>query len=214
MKRSENLQKIIDAFINIDSWQWEWWMKHTEYQSCWMWTASQENQYWDNSINLNMINRHKSTLCRFENAFKRKNKAFWKKVSVQSTKNWKCYNCEVIKHLVRNCKKSHCERKELTTINKRIMHNQFSWTVCYNDMCWTHWSLKNEVEWYSQKSHKKHENYNTTKWSKSRSEVKELTILEKKEIEEINTHKTQIEDYNDSIWIVLNSDVNQEDIDN
>jgi len=35
MNRSENLQKMIDAFINIDSWQWEWWMKHTEYQSHW-----------------------------------------------------------------------------------------------------------------------------------------------------------------------------------
>jgi len=89
-------------------------------------------------MNLNMINRHKLTLYRFENVFKRKNKAFWKKVNVQSMKNQKCYNCEVTEHLVRNCKKSHNKRKELTTMNKRIMHNQLSWTACYNDMCWTH----------------------------------------------------------------------------
>jgi len=85
-----------------------------------------------------MINRHKLILYRFESVFKKKNKAFWKKVSTQSTKNWKCYNCEVTEHLVRNCKKFHCKRKELATMNKKIVHNQLSWTVCYNDMCWTH----------------------------------------------------------------------------
>jgi len=123
MKRSENLQKMIDAFINIDSQQWKWWMKCIKYQSHQMWTASQKNWYWDDSMNLDMINRYKSILHRFENAFKEKNKAFWKKINVQSTENWKCYNCEVIRHLVRNCKKSHCERKELAAINKRVVHN-------------------------------------------------------------------------------------------
>ncbi len=74
--------------------------------------------------------------------------------------------------------------------------------------------MRNEAEWYSQKLHEKHENYNTTKWSESRSEVKELIILEKEKIKEINTHKTQIKDYSDSIWTVLNLNVNQENIDN
>jgi len=97
-------------------------------------------------MNLDIINRHKSILCRFENVFKKKNKAFWKKISVQSTENWKCYNCEVTEHLARNCKKSHCKRKKLVTINKRVVHNQLSWTACYNDMCWTHQSSKNEAE--------------------------------------------------------------------
>jgi len=123
MNRLKNLQKMINAFINIDSWQWKWWMKHIEYQSCWMWTALQENWYQDDSMNLNMINRHKSILCRFKSALKKKNKAFWKKISVQSTENQKCYNCEVIEHLVRNCKKSHCERKELVATNKRVVHD-------------------------------------------------------------------------------------------
>jgi len=188
-------------------------MKHTEYQSHWMWTASQENWYQDNSMNLDMIDRHKSILYRFENASKKKNKAFWKKNTSQSIKNWKCYNCKVIRHLVRNCKKFYCERKELVTMNKKIVHNQLSWTAYYDDMCWTHQSEKDESEWYSQKSHKKHEDYNTTEWSRSKFEVKELAILEKKEIKEINTYRTQIKDYSDSIWIVLNLNVNQENID-
>jgi len=100
-----------------------------------MWTASWENWYWDDLMNLNMIDRHKSILYRSESVFKKKNKAFWKKINVWSIKNQKCYNCEVTEHLVRNCKKSHCERKKLATINKKIVHNQFSWTACYNDMC-------------------------------------------------------------------------------
>jgi len=102
-----------------------------------MWMTLWRNQYYDDLMNLNMIDRHKSILCRFENVWK-KFKVFWKKVSTQSTENWKCYNCEVIEHLVRNCKKFYCEKKELMTINKKVMHNQLSWTACYNDMCWTH----------------------------------------------------------------------------
>jgi len=52
-----------------------------------MWTVLWENQYQDDSMNLNMINRYKSILYRFESAFKRKNKAFWKRVIVWSTEN-------------------------------------------------------------------------------------------------------------------------------
>jgi len=74
-------------------------------------------------MNLNMINRHKSILHRFENVFKEKNKAFWKKNTSWSTENWKCYNCEVIRHLVRNCKKSHHKRKKLAAMNKKIVHD-------------------------------------------------------------------------------------------
>jgi len=74
-------------------------------------------------MNLNMINRHKLILHRLKNVFKRKNKAFWKKVSIWSTENQKCYNCEVTEHLVKNCKKSHHKRKELTAINKKVIHD-------------------------------------------------------------------------------------------
>jgi len=103
-----------------------------------MWTALQENWYQNNSINLNMIDRHKSILCRFKNVLKRKKKIFWKKNTSWSTENWKCYNCEVIQHYVRNCKKFYCKRKKLVIMNKKVVHNQFSWTVCYNDMYWTY----------------------------------------------------------------------------
>jgi len=84
-----------------------------------MWTTSQKNQYYDDSMNLNIINRHKLILCRFERVLKRKNKTFWKKNISWSTENWKCSNCKVIEHLVRNCKKSYCKRKELKTMNKK-----------------------------------------------------------------------------------------------
>jgi len=47
-----------------------------------------------------------------------------------------------------------------------------------------------------------------------KSEVKELIILKKEEIKKINNHKTQIEDYYDSILIILNLNANQKDIDN
>jgi len=86
-------------------------------------------------MKLNIINKYKLILCRSESAFKKKNKVFWKKVSIQSTENQKYYNCEVIEHLFRNYKKSHCKRKKLATTNKKVVHNQFSWTACYNNMC-------------------------------------------------------------------------------
>jgi len=47
-----------------------------------------------------------------------------------------------------------------------------------------------------------------TKWSELKSEVKELVILKKEEIKKTDTYKTQIKDYSDSIWIILNLDVN------
>jgi len=36
----------------------------------------QNDQYYDDSMNLNTVNKHKSILHRSENAFKRKNRAF------------------------------------------------------------------------------------------------------------------------------------------
>ena len=120
-----------------------------------------------------------------------------------------CYNCEKLKHLARTCKKPQQERKEVAATNTHVVHNALSWTVCYNNMCWTHMSSKDRAEWYSQKLKKKWNSYNTT------GQPKRLVILKKAEIKEINTHRTQIEeDYSDSIWIVLNSDANSEDVNN
>ena len=94
-------------------------------------------------------------------------------------------------------------------MNKSVVHNALSWTVCYNDMCWTHMSSKDEAEWYSQKLKKKWNSYNIT------DQLKELTILKKVKIEETDTHNAQIkEDYDNSIWMYLNSDANSKNVDN
>ena len=47
-------------------------------------------------------------------------------------------------------------------------------------MCWTHWSEKDEVEWYLQKLCEWHDDYDITEWSELKFEVKELVILKKK----------------------------------
>ncbi len=119
----------------------------------------------------------------------------------------KCYNCEKLKHLARNCKKPQQERKEVAATDTHIVHNALSWTVCYNNMCWTHMSSKDRVKWYSQILKKKQNSYDTTDW------LKKLAILKKAEIKETNTHGTQVEeDYSDSIWIVLNLNANSKDV--
>jgi hypothetical protein len=90
-----------------------------------------------------------------------------------------------------------------------IVHNALSWTVCYNNMCWTHMSSKDEAKWYSQKLKKKQNSYNTT------GQPKRLAILKKAEIKETNTHETQVEeDYSDSTWIALNLNANSKDVNN
>jgi len=75
-------------------------------------------------------------------------------------------------------------------------------------MCWIHWSEKDELRWYLQKLYKWHDEYNTTKWSELKSKIKELAILKKEEIKETDTYEIQIEDYSDSIWMILNLNVN------
>ncbi len=72
------------------------------------------------------------------------------------------------------------------------MHNQLSWTACYNNNCFVHISSKDRVKWWLQKLKKRHSiNYIMM------SELKKLTILEKvvrdnsDEIEEIDAHRTQ-----------------------
>jgi len=70
-------------------------------------------------------------------------------------------------------------------------------------------SSKDEAKWYSQKLKKKQNSYNTT------GQLKKLAILKKAKIEEINTHRTQIEeDYSNSIWIALNLNANSKDVNN
>jgi len=203
MNWPEELQNIINIFININSHQWKWRMKHTEHYTSKMWERHYILRRGD-PMNLNAIKKH----CEQQPQVKQE-QCMSKLYKPQSwwAKTYECYNCEKLKHLARTCKKPQQERKEVTATDTHIVHNALSWTVCYDNMCWTHMSSKHKVKWYSQKLMKRWNGYDTTDQSKR------LAILKKAEIKEINTHRTQIEeDYSDSTWIVLNSDTDSKDV--
>jgi len=205
MNWPEELQNMINIFININSHQWEQQMKRTRHYTSKMWKRHYILRRGD-PMNLNAIEKH----CEQQPQVKQE----WCMSKPYKPQPWwaethKCYNCEKLKHLARTCKKPQQERKEVAAMNTHIVHDVLSWTVCYDNMCWTHMSSKDRAKWYSQKLKKKQNGYNTTGWSKR------LVILKKAEIKEINTHRTQVEkDYSDSIWTALNLNANSEDVNN
>ncbi len=205
MNWPEELQNMINIFININSCQWEWRMKRTEHYTPKVWKRHYTLRR-DDPMNLNAIEKH----CEQQSWVKQEqcmSKLY--KPQSQWAETHKCYNCEKLRHLVRTCKKPQKERKEVAVMNTCVVHNALSWTVCYNNMCWTHMSSKDEAEWYSQKLKKKWNSYDMTGW------LKKLAILKKAEIKETDTHGTQVEeDYSDSAWIALNSDADSENVDN
>ncbi len=205
MNQPEELQNMINIFININSHQWEWRIKHTEHYTSKMWKRHYILRRGD-PMNLNTIEKH----CEQQSQVKQEQcmSKFYKPQS-QWAETCKCYNCEKLKHLARTCKKPQWEKKEVTAINTCVVHNTLSWTVCYDNMCWTHMSSKDEVKWYSQRLKKEQNDYDIT------DQLKRLAILKKAEIKEINTHETQVEkDYSDSIWIALNLNTDSKDVDN
>jgi len=205
MNQPEELQNMINIFINIDSHQWEQWMKCTEHYTPKMWKRHYTLRRGD-LINLNAIKKHHEQQSQVKQEWCM-SKLY--KPQPQWAETHKCYNCEKLKHLARTCKKPQQKRKEVTATDTRVVHNALSWTVCYNNMCWTHMSSKDEAEWYSQKLKKKQNGYNTT------GQPKELAILKRVKIKEINTCETQIEkDYNNSTWMILNLNADSEDVDN
>jgi len=205
MNQPEELQNMINIFININSCQWEQWMKHTKHYTSKMWKRCYTLRRGD-SMNLDAIEKHHEQQSQVKQEWCM-SKLY--KPQSQWAKTHECYNCKKLKHLVRTCKKSQQKRKEVAATNTHIVHDTLSWTACYDNMCWTHMSSKDEVEWYSQKLKKKQNDYNTTGW------LKELVILKKAEIKETDTHKTQIkEDYNDSTWMALNLNADSKDVDN
>ncbi len=205
MNQPEKLQNMINIFININSCQWEQRMKCTEHYTLKMWKRHYTLRRGD-SMNLNTIEKHHEQWPQVKQG-QCMSKLY--KPQSQWAETHKCYNCEKLKHLARTCKKPQQERKEVATTNTHIVHDALSWTVCYNNMCWTHMSSKDRAKWYPQILKKKWNSYNIT------GQLKKLTILKKVKIEETNTHRTQVkEDYSDSIWIVLNSDTNSEDVNN
>jgi len=205
MNQPEELQNMIDIFININSCQWKQGMKRTEHYTSKVWRRHYTLRRGD-PMNLDTIEKH----CEQQPQVKQE-RCMSKPYKPQpwQAETCKCYNCEKLKHLARTCKKPQQERKEVAAMNTCIVHNALSWTVCYDNMCWTHMSSKDRAEWYPQKLKKKWNGYNTT------GRPKGLTILKKVEIKETDTHKTQVEeDYSDSTWTALNSDADSEDVDN
>jgi len=205
MNRPEELQNMINTFINIDSHQWKRWMKRTGHYTPKVWKRCYTLRRGD-PMNLDAIEKH----CEQQPQVKQgrcmskpyKPQPWWAETR-------ECYNCEKLKHLARTCKKPQQERKEVAAMNTHVVHNALSWTVCYDNMCWTHMSSKDEAEWYSQKPKKGQNGYNTTGWPKG------LAILKKDKIKETNTHETQVEeDYSDSTWIALNLNADSEDVNN
>jgi len=205
MNWPEELQNMINTFINIDSCQWEQQMKRTEHYTSKMWERHYTLRRGD-PMNLDAIEKH----CEQWSQVKQErcmSKLY--KPQPQWVKTCECYNCEKPKHLARTCKKPQQERKEVTATDTHVVHDALSWTACYDDMCWTHMSSKDRAEWYSQRLKKKQNDYDTT------GQLKRLTILKKAEIKETDTHKTQVEeDYSDSTWIALNLNANSKDVNN
>jgi len=205
MNQPEELQDMINTFININSCQWERRMKRTRHYTPKVWERHYILRRGD-PMNLDAIEKHCEQQPQVKQG-RRMSKLYKPQPWWAETR--KCYNCEKPKHLARTCKKPQQERKEVAATNTRIVHDALSWTACYDDMCWTHMSSKDEAGWYSQKLKKGQSSYNTT------GRLKGLAILKKAEIKETNTHGTQVEeDYSDSTWIALNSDANSEDVNN
>jgi len=205
MNRPEELQDMINIFINIDSCQWKWRMKHTEHYTPKVWQRHYTLRRGD-PMNLNTIEKHHEQQPQVKQG-QCMSKPYKPQLWWAETR--KCYNCEKPKHLARTCKKPQWERKEVAATDTRVVHNALSWTVCYDNMCWTHMSSKDEAGWYPQILKKKQNDYNMT------GQLKGLAILKKAEIKETNTHKTQVEeDYSDSIWIALNLNADSKDVNN
>jgi len=205
MNRPEELQNMINTFININSCQWEQQMKCTEHYTPKVWERCYTLRR-DDPMNLDVIKKHHEQQPQVKQG-RCMSKPY--KPQPQWVETCKCYNCEKPEHLARTCKKPQQERKEVAATNTCVVHNALSWTVCYDDMCWTHMSSKDRAEWYSQILKKKQNGYDTT------GRLKELAILKKAEIKETDTHGTQVEeDYDDSTWIALNLNADSKDVDN
>ncbi len=124
-------------------------------------------------MNLNNIEKHNQKLQARSAEHEHYNKQLIK-FHIQQAETHKCYNCDKSEHLVRDCKKSQWQRKEVAMMNSVIMHDQLSWTACYNNDCFVHISSKDRAEWWLQKLKKRHSTDYITM-----SESKKLAILEK-----------------------------------
>ncbi len=158
MNWPEELQNMIDIFININSCQWEQWMKRTEHYTSKIWERCYILRR-DDPINLDTIKKHheQQSWVKQEWCMSKlyKSQPWW-------AKTCECYNCEKLRHLTRTCKRPQQKRKEVAAMNTCVVHDTLSWTACYDNMCWTHMSSKDKAEWYSQKLKKGQNSYDTT----------------------------------------------------
>jgi len=189
MDRPEELQNMINIFININSCQWKQRMKRTGHYTSKVWERHYTLRRGD-PMNLDAIEKHHEQWSQVKQG-RCMSKPY--KPQPQWAETCECYNCEKPEHLARTCKKPQWERKEVAAMNTRVVHDALSWTACYDNMCWTHMSSKDGAGWYSQILKKKQNGYDMT------GQPKGLAILKKAKIKETNTHKTQVEeDYSDS----------------
>ena len=89
-----------------------------------------------------------------------------------------------------------------------MLHNSLNWTACQDDMCRVYISDKDEAEWYLQKQQKKCELYDITEVF-----MKEIATFNWINIEKIDTHSTQKEEfseYNKKVYVFKNYKFNKE----
>ena len=101
MNWPEELQNMINIFININSHQWEWQMKRTRHYTSKMWKRHYILRRGD-SMNLDAIEKHHE-----QQSWVKQEWCMSKPYKPQSwwAKTHKCYNCEKLRHLARTCKK-------------------------------------------------------------------------------------------------------------
>ncbi len=98
----EELQNMINIFININSCQWKQRMKRTGHYTLKVWERHYILRRGD-PMNLDAIEKH----CEQQPQVKqerRMSKPY--KPQLQWAETHKCYNCEKLRHLARTCKKS------------------------------------------------------------------------------------------------------------
>lgn len=222
MNRSEKLQEMINAFINIDSRQWERRMKRTEQRTPKKWFRSNITRHREDSMDLDAIEKRRYTK-KEKRAEHGRQKRRFDKPQPRREETRECFNCEKTEHLARTCKKSQKEKKDLATAKKNnsVMHDasahdSLTWTACYDDECWTHLSSKQRSGWYSQKPRgKKREEYDTTSSERLETIIREENLdaieIDTKEVEEIDTREAQKQENN--TWMYLDFDADSEDID-